>query len=161
MGRTPIRRSLLKLLLAASVALAPSISRAQDSTAAPREDSEWQVLLLGAGYGAPNRWFLTLAAVEGGTYHIAGRSLMIEVGQAGTRVGAGYAIWAEGYGALARVTALRTYGRPVWSEPNRTLIGPEVRLAALASFGVAWLWDVGPRPRTGAPIVAYSLSFLL
>ncbi|MBX3175311.1 MAG: hypothetical protein KF709_12930 [Gemmatimonadaceae bacterium] len=87
--------------------------------------------------------------------------VMLEVGQAGTRLGAGYAVHAEAVGALARVTALRTYGHPRWAAPNRTMVGPEIRLAVLGSFGVAWLWDVGPRPRSGAPLVAYSISFFL
>lgn len=154
-------RFLVMLWLLLGVATA---ARAQDSTAVRRPgfgDSEWQFALLGVGYGAPVGWYLTAAYAEGTLLALDGRALTLEIGQHGTRLGVGYAYWVEGIGAAARLAVLRTYRHPHWFAPDRTLVGPEIRVAALLAGGLGVFWDVGPRARSRRPLVTYTVSFIL
>jgi hypothetical protein len=123
--------------------------------------TQWEAQFYGLGHGAPSGWFVSAGIAEGGLLFIDGRAAILEVGQHASRLSVGYVDWYEGLSKQARISLLRTYNQPAWVAPNRTLLGPEVRLSLLAAFGVGLFWDIGPQPQTGGPVTLYTISIIL
>lgn len=161
----PLRHVAIAALVLFGGALLPRAATAQSDPPpeqATSDSSEWYFGGLSLGVGAPAGAYIGFGFAQAPEL-LEGHFVVAEFGRYATRVSYGYGQHLiEGPGMHGRISVFRTYDDPWRAAPNRTFIGPELRLSAsVLVVGFGAYWPTAERAGNRRVFTAFTFSMFL